>query len=83
MKTFLLMICTIISLLAGCSSSQPPAPEKYQGREGTRKLEGASAVGYDGTAIRKNVDNTMNKNDEHNQNLDNAIKTGNDAQQKN
>ncbi len=83
MKTGLLMICTTIALLAGCSPSQPSAPEKYQGREGTKKLEGASAVGYDGTAIRKSVDNTLNKSDEHNQNLDNAVKTGNDAQQKN
>ena len=81
MKTSLLMICTTIALLAGCSSSQSPAPEKYQGREGTKKLEGASAVGYDGTAIRKSVDNTLNKSDEHNQTLDNAVKTGNDAQQ--
>lgn len=82
MKTFLILICTIIPLLAGCNSSQPAA-EKYQGREGTKKLEGASAVGYDGTAIRKNVDNTLNRNDEHNQNLGNAIKTDNEAQQKN
>lgn len=83
MKTFLLMICTIIPLLAGCNSSKPPAPEKYQGREGTKKLEGASAAGYDGTAIRKSVDNTLNKSDDHNQNLDNATKAGNEAQQKN
>lgn len=81
MKTFLLMICTIIPLLGGCTSSQPPAPQKYEGREGTMKLEGASAAGYDGTAIRKSVDNTLNKNDDHNLNLDNAVKS--DAQQKN
>ena len=79
MKAFIIMIC--ISFLAGCNSSQPPAPEKYQGRDETRKLEGASAVGYDGTAIRKNVDNTLDKSDEHSQNLDNAAKAGNDHQQ--
>jgi len=81
MKTMILILLTV--LLAGCNSSQPPAPEKYQGRQETKKLEGASAVGYDGTAIRKNVDSSLNKNDEHNQNLDNAVKAGNDAQQKN
>jgi hypothetical protein len=78
-----LFIILIIITLTGCSSSQPPIPEKYQGREETRKLEGASAVGYDGTAIRKNVDNTLNKSEEHNQNLENSIKTGNDTQPKN
>jgi hypothetical protein len=83
MKPFLLMICMIIPLLAGCNFSQSPAPEKYQGREGTKKLEGASAAGYDGTAVRKSVDNTLNKNDEHNQGLDNAVKTDNNDQQKN
>lgn len=81
MKTTFLMIC-LVSLLSGCNSGQSPTPEKYQGRQETRKLEGASAVGYDGTAIRKNVDNSLNKNDEHNQNLDNAAKTANDAQGK-
>ena len=80
MKTFILMLC-LVSFLAGCNSSQAPAPEKYQGRDETRKLEGASAVGYDGTAIRKNVDNTLDKSDEHSQNLDNAAKAGNDHQQ--
>jgi hypothetical protein len=81
MKTKLLMIG--VALLAGCTSSQSPTAEKYQGRQETKKLEGASAAGYDGTAIRKNVDNSLNKSDEHNQNLDNAVKTDGDAQQKN
>ena len=83
MKTFFLMLCTINLFLAGCNSGQPTAPEQYRGRDETRKLEGASAAGYDGTAIRKNVDKSLNRNDEHNRNLDNAIKTDNDAQQKN
>lgn len=82
MKTTIIIAC-LVALFAGCNSSQSPTPEKYQGRQETNKLKGASAVGYDGTAIRKNVDNTLNKNDEHNQNLDNVNKAGNDAQQKN
>jgi uncharacterized protein YceK len=76
MKNKIIMLCTI-ALLAGCSSSsQPQSGEKYQGREETKKLEGASAVGYDGKAIRKNVDNTLNRNDDHNQELDKALKSG-------
>ena len=75
MKNGIIMLCTI-AFLAGCSSSnQPQSGEKYQGRGETKKLEGASAVGYDGKAIRKNVDNTLNKNDGHNQDLDKAIKS--------
>ncbi|ACM18755.1 hypothetical protein Geob_0386 [Geotalea daltonii FRC-32] len=80
MKTIILL-CAITTILAGCSSSsQPQGGEKYQGREETKKLEGASAVGYDGTAIRKNVDNTLNKNDDRNQDLDEAMKSASDGQ---
>jgi hypothetical protein len=76
MKNKIIMLCTI-ALLAGCSSSsQPQSGEKSQGREETKKLEGASAVGYDGKAIRKNVDNTLNRTDDHNQELDKALKSG-------
>ena len=78
MKNKIIMLCTI-AFLAGCSSSsQPQSGEKYQGREETKKLEGASAVGYDGTAVRKSVDGTLNKNDDHNQDLDKALKSGAD-----
>ena len=83
MKTFLRMICIIIPLLAGCNSGQTQAPEKRPGRDETKIIEGASAVGYDGPAIRKNVDSTLDRNDEHNRNLGNAMKTDTDVQQKN
>jgi len=70
---FLLTICITATLLAGCSSSGPQqTTEKYEGRPETRKLEGASAAGYDGVAVRKSVDNALNKNDNHNQDLDKA-----------
>ncbi len=78
MKNKILILCTI-AFLAGCSSSsQPQGGEKYQGREETKKLEGASAAGYDGTAVRKSVDSTLNKNDDHNQDLDKALKSSED-----
>jgi hypothetical protein len=78
MRIGIIMLCTI-AFLVGCSSSSQPQSgekEKYQGREETKKLEGASAVGYDGKAIRKNVDNTLNRTDDHNQELDKALKSG-------
>ena len=65
----------LFTLLTGCSSSGQQATEKYQGRPETKKLEGASAVGYDGAAIRKNVDNTLDKTDGHANDLDKALKT--------
>ncbi len=83
MNSWIVMLCTIVALLAGCSSSsQPQNGEKDQGRAETKKLEGASAVGYDGKAIRKGVDNSLNKNDDHNRELDKELKPGSDGEQK-
>ncbi|MCM0083383.1 hypothetical protein L4X63_17500 [Geomonas sp. Red32] len=83
MKAKVLMVSALVVLMAGCSSSsQPHAPETSQGRPETKTLEGASAVGYDGKAIRNSVDNTLNKNDQHNEDLDKEVKSGADGQPK-
>ncbi len=77
MKISKLMFCTIGALLAGCSvSSQQQNAENYGGRRETKPIEGASAAGYDGPAIRKSVDSALDKNDSHNQELDNALNSG-------
>jgi len=79
----LLMFCTIIALLAGCSASnQQQSTENYEGRKETKLIEGASAAGYDGTAMRKSVDNALDKNDSHNQELEKAKKSSDEGQQK-
>lgn len=83
MKKEILLICFMVALLAGCNSpGQQQNAEKYQGREDTKKIEGASAVGYDGTAMRKNVDNSLNRNDGRNQELDKALKSSSEGEQK-
>jgi len=60
-------------LLFGCSKADDLRP-KYEGRSETKKLQGADAVGYDGTAIRKSVDNALNKTDQHNESTDKALR---------
>jgi hypothetical protein len=75
MNDRMLMICALAALLTGCSSSnQPKSPEKSAGRSDTRVLEGASAVGYDGKAIRKNVDDALRKTDDRTSELDKELK---------
>ena len=82
MKKCILLLCTIIALLAGCSASnQQQSAEKYEGRRETKPIEGASAVGYDGPAMRKSVDSALDKNDSHNQELDKTLKSGDQGQQ--
>ena len=71
MKTRLLLGYAIATLLVGCTSSQQQqSAEKDLGRPETKKLEAATAVGYDGAAIRKNVDNSLNKNDDRTKEVD-------------
>jgi hypothetical protein len=67
----LLFLMMIAALLFGCSKAEEPRP-KYEGRSESKRLQGA--VGYDGTAIRKSVDNTLNKTDQHNESADKALK---------
>lgn len=78
-----LLFCTIVALFTGCSSpSQQQSAEKYKGREETKKLESVSAVGYDGAAVRKSVDNTLDKTDDRNQDMDKALKMSNEEERK-
>ena len=69
----LIQILFIAALSLGCSKAEEQGA-KYGGRSETKKLQGADAAGYDGTAIRKSVDNTLNKNDQHNESVDKALK---------
>jgi hypothetical protein len=62
----------IATLLFGCSKAEEPSA-KYEGRNESKKLQAADAVGYDGAAIRKNVDNMLNKNDQHNESVAKAL----------
>lgn len=61
----------IVMLLQACSHQEPPpAKEPDTGRPETRKLEAADAMGYNGKAIRKNVDKALDGNDAHNAELE-------------
>jgi len=69
-KFLIIMMMALLSF--GCSKTEERA--KYEGRSETKKLQGADAAGYDGTAIRKSVDNTLNKTDEHIDTVDKSLK---------
>lgn len=74
MSLKLLLVAIAAAQSLGCSKAGDQAT-KYEGRSETKKLQGADAVGYDGTAIRKSVDNSLNKNDQHNESVDKALKS--------
>lgn len=65
MKRQLVFSLIIYVLLFGCTSSKEhPTVQKELGRPETKKLEAATVVGYDGVAVRKRVDNVLDKNDD-------------------
>jgi uncharacterized lipoprotein YajG len=77
MKKSIIPLAAVLALAtAGCGrqpqpQQQPPAPPP---RPETKAVEASSLVGYDGKAIRSKVDNVLNKNDERNKDLDDAMK---------
>ncbi len=71
MKSFVLSLC-VFGLVACGSEADPKPVEKDTGREETKKVEALDAVGYDGSAIRKSIDKTLDKQDERNKELEEA-----------
>ncbi len=71
MRTFSAVLLGAVLFLSACTSSpQQPVAQKDQGRPETKKLEAATAAGYDGAAVRKTVDKTLNSNDDRTKDMD-------------
>ena len=67
-KSISLLFIVILSA-SGCvkpepDKSEPQAADEYQGRDDTKSLRNADAVGYDGAAIQKKLDGALDKNDQ-------------------
>ena len=65
------MIVLALLLLNACGGEQVEE-SKYEGRTETKKLQAVEAVGYDGDALQKSVDQMLDKNDERNKQLEEA-----------
>ncbi len=72
---FLLVIVAAV-FTVGCGVSEPGSKQAniYQGRKETVNVRALDAVGYNGTAVRKNVDKVLDMNDQRNQELEKALK---------
>jgi hypothetical protein len=78
MKIAVIALLFVLVFMFGCgadkskssdSGSTPPTA----GRTDTRPIEAASAVGYDGSAMRRSVDKALNQNDARNTEQQKAI----------
>ena len=72
----MIYVSLLLACFVGCDSepNEPKGKAKDQGREETKKIEAVSAVGYDGKAIRQQVDKMLDDNERRNRELEEAAK---------
>ena len=63
-------ISIVFVLSCGSNNPAPKAKDTPQGRSETKVVEGASAVGYNGSQMRKKIDKTLDQNDERNREIE-------------
>lgn len=63
-----LLSCSEATTSSG--TSNPPGPA--EGRKDTKSVKALDAVGYNGDQIRKNLDSSLNKQDQRNKDLEQA-----------
>jgi hypothetical protein len=71
MKIEVIALSLALVFMFGCGTdkaktSDSGSTQSSAGRPDTRSIEAASAVGYDGAAMRRSVDKALNKNDARN-----------------
>ena len=79
MKHSCRLFCLVITILfvLGCGSGNP-APKAQgtpEGRSETKVVEGATAVGYNGSQMRKKIDKTLDQNDARNKEIEKVTGT--------
>lgn len=68
----LLVVAISLGLIAGCGSGSPApkAKDTAQGRAETKVVEGASAVGYNGSQMRKKIDKAIDRTEERSREIE-------------
>ena len=73
-----LALLAAVLVVAACTKESPPTLKDDAGRPETRSLEAADPMGYNGKAIRKQVDSALNANDAANAKLQKEANEAND-----
>jgi cell division protein FtsB len=80
--SFLVIIFSTIVLSSGCQKKTAATNSNSQSetelRDNTKPLQAADLVGYDGTKLRKSVDQIREANEKHNQEVEKMVETGPD-----
>jgi hypothetical protein len=76
------IIFSTILLLSGCqkktAATNPNPQSKTELHESTKPLQAADLVGYDGTKLRKSVDQIKEANEKHNEQIEKMVESGPD-----
>lgn len=64
-------LLVLLAVLSACGGEQVEE-KSYEGRTETKKLQAIEAVGYDGDALQKNVDQLLDQNEARNKQLEEA-----------
>jgi hypothetical protein len=74
MKDVCRLSCLVITIFfvlsCGSGSPAPKAKDVPQGRPETKVVEGATAVGYNGSQMRKKIDKVLDQNDDRNKEIE-------------
>ena len=80
--TFVAIILSILLSSSGCqkktSVSDSKSQNKGESQETIKPLQAADLVGYDGTKLRKSINQITNANEKHNQELEKMLESGPD-----
>ncbi|OPY90632.1 MAG: hypothetical protein A4E73_02396 [Syntrophaceae bacterium PtaU1.Bin231] len=69
-RLFVFVISMGLILGCGSGSPAPKARDAAPGRAETKAVEAASAVGYNGSQMRKKIDRVLDRNDERNREIE-------------
>jgi hypothetical protein len=76
------IIFSTILLSSGCqkktAATNPNSQSKTEFHESTKPLQAADLVGYDGTKLRKSVDQIKEANQKHNEQIETMVESGPD-----
>jgi len=80
--TFVAIIFSTILLSSGCqkktAAGNPNSQSKGELNDPTKPLQAADLVGYDGTKLRKSVQQIKDANDKHNHEIEKMVESGPD-----
>lgn len=69
-RLFSILLLAVFAMSCGSGSPPPKAKDVSQGRAETKIVEGATAVGHNGSQMRKKIDKVLDQSDARNREIE-------------